>query len=230
MNRLQWFKISPLDRKSLKTLGEKLLRMPYSKSNRVGFRMDHIKPDVINGRFIERVEFTEVLMDPFGIEVKIDRVRFDTTDFSVYSDVQLIECLNPGRNLKNFLNEVAKTANFEVTISKVEIPLQEFAKTLGTGAKSMAITKAVADDIEMAAGVLGQLQAAGAVDIRKPLQQFLGDRKYALNRIRVVLEAEDEKLTLEASRAGTVSSASQMDAKLRQVLRKKVAELATTAE
>jgi hypothetical protein len=230
MNRVQWYKITPFDRKALKTLSEKLLKMPYGRANRAGFNVENIRVDVIAGKFIERVEFTEVIVDPLGTEVKVERVRFDTTEFSIFADINLIECINPGRNLKNFLNEIAKCTNYEVAISKVQIPLQEFSAALKIGAKFIAVTKAVADDIELADGVLGQLQVVGAADIRKPLQQFLGGRKYELSRIRIIIDALEERFIIEATRAGTVSSTTAIDQKLRQLLRKNVASLIEPGE
>ncbi|MCX6952518.1 MAG: hypothetical protein NTV51_10180 [Verrucomicrobia bacterium] len=230
MNRLQWFKIAPLDRKALKVLGEKLLRMPYGHSNRAGFDTEDVRSDFISGRFIERVEFTEVVLDPFGVEMKIDRVRFDMTEFSIYSEIQLIECLNAGRNLNNFLNEIAKASNFSVAISKVEIPLQDFSKLLKSTASSMLITKALTDDIELGDGVIGQLQAAGAVDIRKSLQRFLGEHKHTINRLRIALEVEGEKLVFEASKAGVISSYSPIQAKFRRIFRHNVSGFSVKIE
>lgn len=228
MNRLQWFRIAPLSRKSLKELSEKMLGMPYGKANRVGFSIENVRSDLISGRFIERTEFTEVIQDPFGVEVKIDRVRFDTTDFTIYTDIQVIECHNPGRNLKGLLNEIAKASNYDVVINRVEIPLREFAVSLESEIPQLAITKAIADDIVLSDGVLGQLQAAGEADIRGPLQSFLGKRKFELNRIRIVLLKEDERLVFEVTRAGAVSSAIPIEAKFRKVLRKHVAALGTS--
>lgn len=230
MNRLQWFKVSPLDRTSLRMLSDVLLKNPYSKDNRVGFAIESVRAEVITGRFIERVEFKEVIVDPFGAETTIERVRYDTTEFAIFSDIELIECANAGRNIKNCLNEIAKATNFKVAISKVKIPLQELAKALRSGAKGLVVTKAVADDIQLGDGVWGQLHASGVIDIRKPLQQFIGGREYQLNRARIVLEVNDEQLTIEASHGGTVSSVAPIGAKFRLILRKNVANLAEAAD
>lgn len=225
MNRLQWFKISPLDRKASKILAGKLLALPYKKSTRMGFDIETVRDDFISGRFIERIEFSEVVEDPFGAKVEIKRIRFDTTEFSIYQNDGLIECYNAGKNLKGLLNEIAKLSNYDVSISKVQLSLSDFIECLKEGPKSLIVNKIVADDIDLGDGVSAQLLAGGLSDIRGPLKKFIAKRSYVLYRVRIVVDMADELFAFEITKAGTVSFASLASAKIRVFLRERIASV-----
>ena len=214
-----------MDRKSLRRLSERMLESTFRKSGRNGFNLESVRDNCISGKFIEKVTFDEIITDPFGTEIVIKRVRFDSTEFFIYSDSALIECVNPARNFKNLLNEIAKLMNYEVTITKLLISLHDLLSQLSKNAQSVVVSKAVAEDIEIGDGAFAQLHAAGPADIRKPLQLFVGKRKLAFNRIRVIVKWTDEDIIVEATKSGSVSSTTEISPKQREFLRGNIGEI-----
>lgn len=79
----------------------------------------------------------------------------------------------------------------------------------------------------MGDGALGQLEAYGVGDIRLAVGRFLGDRQHVQLRAKVGLEIFEEKIQIEVSKTGVISSSANFGTKVRALLRRNVAALNT---
>lgn len=72
--RYRWLKAQwPI---SMKTLGRRLKAKEFNGDATHGFVIDRLRDDLLEARYVERVEYTETITDPFGKELSSNVLNF----------------------------------------------------------------------------------------------------------------------------------------------------------
>lgn len=226
MSRFQWYELEPFGPKQLSRLSKALLQLPFSATSRLGYKIDQVRPETMSGIFVEKISFTEVLEDPFGNRTEIERVRYDTIKFQLSSTFPHLECIDAGRTLKSFKNELSRALDFEVSITKITLNLQPFVRILAANTRQLVLSRVIADDIYLGDGAMGQLHVSGERDVREQLKKFLSKVNFNYARVRIDAAFGEESFALEASQAGGVSTLIAPSEKVLRMLRGAVRECA----
>ena len=83
MNRIRW-----LDAQwpcSLRAIGAKLNDMPFTEESMDGFVVERIRDNFIEGIYVEKYSYQEIIADPFGKEDVIDRTGYRSTQFALFA-------------------------------------------------------------------------------------------------------------------------------------------------
>src|SRR5687768_2763888 len=96
---------------SIRALAARLKAVPFSVATSQGFVIDRVRDRSIEARFVERTEFTETIVDPFGTETQLPRLQFIQCPFAVYEEfpqLELIDCPRSAHVLLNKLSELTQ--------------------------------------------------------------------------------------------------------------------------
>lgn len=123
--RYRWYRADwPIP---IREVAKKLKERPFSQEGLDGFVLSRIRDDFIEGSYIERLQFVDTVVDPFGASHLYDRVEFRTSAFRISSDGGGLEVLNPPRSIQPLMNRLSEAVDFRVSISPHMVSVLDWA-------------------------------------------------------------------------------------------------------
>lgn len=172
MNRVRWLHAQWPS--AMRTIGSKLKAMPFTEESMDGFAIERVRDDFIEGRFIEKYVYEEVLADPFGKEEVIERTGYRSTDFTLFSQFPYIELRNGQRSIKEFVNRLLQACNFNLVVSPITVNLLDwvasFQKTAG---QKIVVDSVQVSGVALEEGITGKILLKGDRDVRDDLPPIL---------------------------------------------------------
>jgi len=134
MKRLKWLRAE--SKVSMRELAKRLQNASFVEGAESGFLLDRARDNYVDARWVERTEFVETFIDPFGNSQAVNRVLYKQIDFRLTKDLPQLELRTPPRGLSVFFNALMKTSNFSMSIESYDVDLVRWTKvidkTLGT--------------------------------------------------------------------------------------------------
>jgi hypothetical protein len=205
MNRVRWLNAQwPF---SMRTIGNKLKGMPFSEESMDGFSVERIRDDFIEGRFIEKYAYQEVIADPFGKEEVIERTGYRSTDFTLFAQFPYIEIRNGQRSIKEFVNRLLQVCDFNLVVSPVTINLLDwvasFQKIVG---QKVVVDSLQVSGVELEEGITGKILLKGDKDVREAINNIVGGKKYTLEKVQVKLTSSGKSMSIQLANNGTAKT------------------------
>lgn len=142
MIKSKWYELSV--KKNLRTLALSLQSREFVRGAEVGVELTHASASAIDARFIEEVVDVELIMDPFGIEIRTEVKRFLIFNFSirrsVKANVYLIRVMSPPRSLRSFINFLTECFGFGLAVAPVVVNVRAFVEAL-TGSSEFHLVR-----------------------------------------------------------------------------------------
>lgn len=203
MNRVRWLDAQwPL---SIRSLGKKLIEMPYTEERMDGFAIERIRDSYIEGSYIEKYNYQEVISTPFGNEEVIDRVGYRTTDFTLFNSSPHIELRNYQRSLKEFISRLLEACNFNLVVSPPSVNLTSWVSALEAAIdQDIVVDSLQVSGVDIDQGVTGKILLRGVKDVREASQILLDGRKHVLEKVQVKFTEFNRVVTVQLTNKGTV--------------------------
>lgn len=188
---------------SLEELGDRMLENQYLEGRETGFIINKKNKDVIIGKHVQEKVFRKDIEDPFGNKKTYDRVEYYVTNFHL-SGVEGIELQidSPPKSLKPFVTSVANLAGLGFSASNIKIdPL----KWLGIIEKNLVKSTVVymeCSKVNIVNKGLANISFTGVVDMRGPVESFLGDKYRYLDKVICDIEIDGIEGRLELRSTG----------------------------
>lgn len=199
MKRLKWLRAE--SRSSIREIAKQLQREAFREGVDTGFLLDRARDNALEARYVERIEFTETFMDPFGNSQTATRVVYKEVDFTLTKKFPGLELRMPPRGLAAFVNRLMKASNFSMTIENCNVDVLRWTRAIekAIGAKA-GIKGAIATDIELGEGAVAKVGIVAPKDVRPALAEILGGRKHKLSNLQLEYNADGltQRLMLSA--------------------------------
>ena len=202
MNRVRW--LNAKWPSSMRTIGNKLKGMPFTQDSLDGFAIERIRDDFIEGRFIEKYTYQEVVADPFGTEEVLERTGYRSTGFTLYSEFPYIELRNGQRSIKEFVNRLLQACNFSLVVAPVTVNLLDwialFQKVLG---QKVVVDSLQISGVELEEGITGKILLKGDRDVREAIDHIVGGKRYTLEKVQLKLATSGQRISIHLANNGT---------------------------
>jgi hypothetical protein len=196
---------------------------PFTEDSVDGFAVERIREDFIEGRFIEKYAYQETNSDPFGNEEVVERVGYRSTEFTLYSQFPHVELKNGQRSIRDFVNRLLETCNFDLVISPVTVNLLDWASTFQNPlGKKITVDSLQISGVELEAGVIGKILLKGDKDVREAVDHIVGGKKYVLEKIQMKLEMGSQRVTVHLANNGSAKVPPEHTGDLLPLLRKAI--------
>lgn len=208
MTRHRWLRAEwPMP---IRTLSKRIRQLEFSEGRASGFILDRIRDDLLEGRFVERYEYTETVSDPYGKELTFDRIEYRQISFRATPGWPGLELLDAPRSTQSLVSGLLEASNFELAISPIEVNVLTWADELQRALGA----EAVIDSLQVAAlmvadGIRAKLMLKGEKDVRAACKEIVQGRKHVLEKLQL-------RVTVGGSRV-TVLLASGASAKVESV-------------
>lgn len=202
MNRVRWLNAQwPA---SMRTMGNRMKARPFTEVSVDGFAVERIREDFIEGRFIEKYAYQEINSDPFGKEEVLERIGYRSTEFTLYSQFPHVELKNGQRSIRDFVNRLLETCNFDLVVSPVTVNLLEWVSTFQDSlGQKITVDSLQISGVELEEGITGKILLKGDKDVRDAVDHIVGGKKYILEKIQVKMELGLQKVTVHLANNGT---------------------------
>jgi len=206
MKRYRWFQVEwPT---SIRTLAKRIKMRTFEGESGHGFFIDRVRDDYLEARYVERVEYTDVVIDPFGKELTFDRVEFRQTLFRASSAAPGLELIDPPRNVQALMNRLSEAVDFEVAITPAIVDVLSWSAVLqNVGGVSSVVDSLQIGALEIEAGIVAKVVIKGDRDVRAACAGLTQDRKFAMEKIQLRLSSPYRgTVVLSSAGAATLSA------------------------
>lgn len=218
MNRVRW-----LDAQwpsSIRAVGKKLVDMPFTEESMDGFVIERIRDDFIEGRYIEKYNYQEVISTPFGSEEVLDRIGYRTTEFTLFNSPPHIELRNYQRSLKELISRLLEACSFNLVVAPPTVNLIEWVSALQDNLdQEVTVNSLQVSDVEIGEGVTGKILLKGVKDVREATDLLLSGRKHVLEKVQVKFADQHKTVAIQLSSSGTAKLPSVLPSDLLRQLR-----------
>ncbi|RYZ84542.1 MAG: hypothetical protein EOP04_17805, partial [Proteobacteria bacterium] len=189
MTRYRWFNASwP---QNMRALSNRLKSKMFVDDSREGFVIDKVRDDFVEARFIERIEFTDVVVDPFGSELTCERVSFNHCEFRVSSDRPGLELLNAPRNTQKLVANLIQMNDFEVSIESLSIDVLDwFHRFQNNVDVDVNVDSIQIGSFEISEGISVKAAVKGNRDVRDAVSKLTHGRPYEIEKIQLRLTGQ----------------------------------------
>jgi hypothetical protein len=184
MKRLKWMRVTSAV--TIRDMAKQLQKAAFREGLGSGFLLDRARDRSLDARYIERLEFVESFLDPFGKNQVVERVAYKEVGFTLSKGFPELELRMPPRGLTAFMNGLMKASGFSMSIEGYSVDLLRWAKGIerSLGVKA-AIRGALASDIELEGGATARIAVVAPKDARPGLTEVLMGKQYKLRSLQI---------------------------------------------
>lgn len=218
MNRVRWLGAQwPFP---IRTIGKRLVEMPFTNEKMDGFSIERIREDFIEGRYIEKYNYQEVISTPFGDEEVIERFGYRTTEFSLFDSSPHIELRNSQRSIKELISRLLEACNFDLVVVPLTVSLADWVSNLQVELdRKITVDSLQVSGVEIGEGVVGKVLLKGIKDVREAAETLLAGRKHELEKVQIKFPDSEKTVAIQLSNKGTATIPSMLSADVLRHLR-----------
>ncbi|WP_159879086.1 hypothetical protein [Aquitalea denitrificans] len=187
MKRFRWFNAEwPT---SIRTLAQRIKSRSFDNDSGHGFFIDRVRDDFLEARYIEKIQYTDVVVDPYGEELKFDRIEFQQTMFKMLSSSPGLELIDPPRNVQALMNRLSEVADFGVAITPARANVLSWSTLLQEGERIISMIDSVQiGALELEPRIIAKITIKGDhQDVRTACAEFVQDKKHLVEKIQLRL-------------------------------------------
>lgn len=188
---------------------ESLKTLKYSDENRCGFEIYNFTEKSAEFKFIERKERREISADPFNNDV-VNLIVIFTSFFISFTRISkekiLIKINEPPISLKKFVATMNSITNFNFTISKVEIEIEDIYNhfTKKTIADRFSVLRASLKNLNINTKTSASCEFISTDNAFQEIKEYFKDKKYSFDKIQMSIRYLNSDEFIEASSSGLV--------------------------
>jgi hypothetical protein len=178
--------------------------MPFTEEGMDGFAIERIRDDFIEGRYIEKYNYQELISSPFGDEQVLDRIGYRTTEFTLFDSPPHIELRNYQRSTKELISRLLEACNFDLVVTSHTVNLSEWVSALQNAVEQeITVDSLQVSAVEIDEGVTGKILLRGIKDVREATHIMLDGRKHVLEKVQVKFTDLNKTVAIHLSHTGT---------------------------
>lgn len=194
---------------SVRQLAKLLQEAQFTTHSEEGFVVDRVRRNSIEARYVQRVNVTEVIVDPFGNEVEFSSVKYSEQSFFIADNMPCIELRHGVRHLHACLSLLSQATDFRISVKPIKVDVNHW---LGVFAYSASIPFTIdafqVGSIAFSDGASARaLVKAGRGDAQAALKSLTSTKPYVIEKVRVKHQRIDHRGTVVLASSGTASTA-----------------------
>jgi hypothetical protein len=167
-------------------MAKRLNSQVFDENSVEGFVVDRVRDCFVEARYIERIEFTDTITDPFGNELLYPRIDFRTCNFRISQDGPGLELIDSPRSTQGMLSRLAEAADFSLAVTPLKIDVLAWANLLQSVADiDMSVDSLQIGSIELEPDIVAKVIIKGGRDVRDAATVLTNGKQHNLEKIQL---------------------------------------------
>jgi hypothetical protein len=212
----------------LDLLRAKMLEEKFDDNSAAGFWIDRANEREIAGRYIEKHATQEVVTDPFGRELRFDRVFYVEQEFELRLAAPNLILRNASSVSKRMIGRLSELSDFRLVLLPIEYSAIDLAEELGRRLEQVSAYAISFDEFSIAPEVVVKLSFRGSADVRGDARRFIGPRKVEPAAIKLQFTFADAVRRCEVRSNGAVQLYGDYEPELLPIILRAIRDCAST--
>jgi hypothetical protein len=188
----------------MRALAKRLKAKGFDDGKSEGFVLDRTRDDYLEARFVERVEYDDTVVDPFGKELSFHRVEYRQCEFRASVDGPGLELVDAPRAVQATISGLAEATEFGLAIAPLSLNVLAWAG----GVQRLANVGGIVDSIqigaiELAPGITAKALVRGSTDVLSASNRLVDGKKHVIEKVQLKIPGSRKTAIVLASN-GTV--------------------------
>ncbi|MGV8822725.1 hypothetical protein [Methylibium petroleiphilum] len=186
MTRYRWYRAEwPM---GMRFLAKRLKSKAFDDDGADGFVLDRVRDNYVEGRFIERFEYDDTIIDPFGKELSFHRVDYNQCEFRAFDTSPGLELVDAPRSIQAMVSRMLEATDFSLAISPLSVNVLDWADAFQRAAKVSALVDSMQlGALELASGISAKAVIRGDTDVREVGATLIEGRRHTLEKLQLRL-------------------------------------------
>ena len=206
MSRLRWFDIIDCSSADFTQLRGRILAAQIKPGDTSGFSISTSTQKQVEGKYVKKYEYTQKILDPFGKTYEIPIFGYDEVNFRLFSagpSLELIRC--PANSVNLLINQIYELLPAKRAISEASVLPLVWLEFLAPHLDGFEVTMASLRDVSITNSISAKVTLTGAEDVREAIRKLLGNRKYAVEKLRLNARYSGQDIKIELHSEGNAT-------------------------
>ena len=184
MRRYLWLKARwPI---SMRVLAKRLQSKAFDGEQTEGFVLDRVREDYIEARFVEKVEYDDTVVDPFGVETSYRRIEYRKCEFKAMLQGPGLELVDAPRGVQTMVSRLAEATDFALAISPITVNVLTWAANIQRQLNTVGVIDTLqVGSVELAPGVHAKAVIKGSTDILSATETLIHGKKHVIEKAQI---------------------------------------------
>jgi hypothetical protein len=184
MKRYRWLKARwPI---SMRVLAKRLRVKAFDGQQVEGFVLDRVRDDFLDARFVEKIEYDDIVTDPFGVEALFRRVEYRSCEFKAAVAGPGLELVDAPRGVQTMISRLAEATDFALAISPLSVNVLDWASEVQRRLNEVGIVDSLQlGAMELASNVHAKAIIKGSVDVLGATQELVLGKKHVIEKVQI---------------------------------------------
>lgn len=201
MSRFKWYRAQwPF---SMRELARRLETAAFRDGRMDGFVLDRVRDDLVEGRFVEKLELKEQTTDPFGAVLEFDRVEYRQLKFRISSARPGLELVGSSIGSLSLISKLAEATDFRVTISNCNVDVRSWLTYFEQESQYDGFVDLVQiGSIQLGGSISARAIIKGREDITTAMATLTRDHVFLIEKIQFRLAGKQKGSVLFSNSGG----------------------------
>lgn len=174
---------------NMRELSQRIRSNPFGDESVEGFIIDRTRDDYIEARYIERIEYVDKIIDPFGNETEFERVVYNQCEFRATSSFPGLELVNAPRKTQRLVSRLLEINNFSLIIEPFSIEVLDWASQLQNLADiTVTVDSMQIGSLELAPKTYAKVVIKGDKDVREAGKKFTIGKHHEVEKVQLRIQ------------------------------------------
>lgn len=185
MTRIRWLEAEW--ELSLRQMAVALRAAQFSRDSLEGFVVDRVRRDSIEARYIQRIEATDVVIDPFGNESVFTSLSFNEQSFIISGARPCLELRGGARSLQALFSLLSQVTDFRFAVKSINVDVDRWlANFVLTASGNYSVDAFQVGNIAFPDGSIGRaIVRSRRGDARAAIMEMVSGKSYVIEKARI---------------------------------------------
>jgi len=200
MKRYRWLRARwPI---SMRLLAKRLRSKSFDGEQVEGFVLDRVRDDFVDARFVEKIEYEDTVIDPFGVESSYHRVEYRKCEFKAMLNGPGLELVDAPRGVQTLVSRLAEVTDFSLSISPLSVDVLVWATLVQKHLNVDGVVDSLqVGAVELSKGVQAKAVMKGDGDVLAATRALVHGKHHVIEKVQIRFSGPN-RITLLLTKSG----------------------------
>jgi hypothetical protein len=186
----------------MRLLAKRLRSKSFDGEQVEGFVLDRVRDDFVDARFVEKIEYEDTVIDPFGVESSYHRVEYRKCEFKAMLNGPGLELVDAPRGVQTLVSRLAEVTDFSLSISPLSVDVLVWATLVQKHLNVDGVVDSLqVGAVELSKGVQAKAVMKGDGDVLAATRALVHGKQHVIEKVQIRFSGPN-RITLLLTKSG----------------------------